>query len=243
MLPLTSGGSYGEAAQASTIGRSLAEYSQRMVQFRHMDFEHALWLMANLCSSPRTAFRTSLYHSRTKHQWARDDPAFVVVLLYLLLIAAISWSLAFPWRTPLEVIGLFAYVAVVDFVLLGGALATTGWWVSNTYLHDRGPESVEWLYAFDVHCNALVPVYLLLYVAQYILLPLLLRPGVVALLLSNALYAVAFSIYYYLTFLGYSELPFLHNCECFFYPVGLVLLAFVLSLLLSLNCTATVTYI
>ena len=55
-----------------------------------------------------------------------------------------------------------------------------------------------------MHCNAFLPVYLLLYVLQYLLLPLLLRPGFVAVLLSNSLYAIAFSIYHYLTFLGYS---------------------------------------
>lgn len=102
-------------------------------------------------------------------------------------------------------ISLYLYVLIVDFFLLGAALSTVGWWLSNNYLHDRGPEYVEWLYAFDVHCNAFVPVYLLLYVLQYLLLPLLLRQGVLALIASNSLYATAFSVYHYLTFLGYSE--------------------------------------
>ena len=237
--------------------QTFAEYAHRIVRFRHMDFEYALWLMANLCLSPRTAFRTTLYHSRTKHQWARDDPAFVVVLLYLLLVAAIAWSLAFAQRTPLEVICLYLYVALVDFLLLGAALASAGWWVSNNYLlSNTAPTSgwggataperkeyVEWLYAFDVHCNALLPVYLLLHVVQYLLLPVLLRPGILPCLLSNSLFAGAFSIYHYLTFLGYSELPFLHRCECFIYPIALVLVAFVLSLPLKFNCSATVAYI
>ena len=75
------------------------------------------------------------------------------------------------------------------------------------------------------------------------LLPLLLRPGILALLLSNALYGAAFSAYHYLTFLGYSELPFLHHCEVFVYPIALIVVALVLSLLVNLNCTATVAYI
>ena len=107
-----------------------AEYIERMMRYRQMDFEYAMWLMANLVISPRTAFRSTLYHSRTTGQWARDDPAFVVLLLYLLLIASVSWSFAFAWRTPLEVLGLFAYVACVDFLLLGLSLSTVGWWLS-----------------------------------------------------------------------------------------------------------------
>jgi hypothetical protein len=239
----------------------LREYAARMLRFRHMDFEYALWFMVNLCFSPRTAFRSTLYHSRTKHQWARDDPAFLMLLLYLLLISAVSWSLAFAQRTPLQILGLFLHVALVDFLLLGVLLSTVGWWFANTYLRDMQParmgvpdwsrggargestDSVEWLYAFDVHCNAFVPMYVLLYPAQYILLPLLQRPGFLPAVLSNALYACAFSLYHHRTFLGYSELPFLQRCECFVYPVALILLAFVLSLPLGLNCTTAVSYI
>ena len=33
---------------------------------------------------------------------------------------------------------------------------------------------VEWLHAFDIHCNAFFPLFLLLYVVQYMLLPILL---------------------------------------------------------------------
>jgi len=223
--------------------QGMRHFMFRMLNHRNMDFEYALWLMVNLCTSPRTAFRTTLYHSRTKHQWARDDPAFLVLLFYLLLIASVAWSLAFTRGTPQQLVGLFLYVALVDFLLFGAALSTVGWWLSNTYLRGRGPETVEWLYAFDVHCNAFVPLYLMLHVGQYLLLPLLLRPGVVALLLSNLLYATAFSVYHYLTFLGYSELPFLHHCECFVYPIAIILLTFALSLLVNVNCTAMVSCI
>lgn len=79
---------------------------------------------------------------------------------------------------------------------------------------------------------------MLLHVLQYLLLPLLLRDGMAAALLSNSLYTAAFSAYHYLTFLGYSELPFLHRCECFIYPVAAIGIAYPLSLLLGLNCTS-----
>ena len=119
------------------------------------------------------------------------------------------------------------------------------------------------LYAFDVHCNAYFPLFILLYgahkralssasaecsaalpprtlytillstrptlcfksyssvrralcallsaVAQFLLSPLLLWRSFVATLLSNALYGAAFSYYHYITFLGYSSLPFLSD--------------------------------
>ena len=48
-------------------------------------------------------------------------------------------------------------------------------------------------------------------VVQFLLSPLLLWQSFVAKVLSNALYAVAFSYYHYITFLGYSALPFLSD--------------------------------
>ena len=50
-------------------------------------------------------------------------------------------------------------------------------------------------------------------VGQFILTPVLLHKGFVPCLLSNALYAAAFSYYHYLSFLGYSALPFLERTE------------------------------
>ena len=288
MLPLYDAGA-GSSSGATTAPRSLIEGFRTNFRYSHMDFEYALWLMFNLCISPRTAFRSTLYHSRTKHQWARDDPAFLVLLLYLLLVACAAWSVALNAFAPAQLLGLFLYHSLIDLLLLGSVLSTIGWWFANNYLHERGSlvqhmqpfmqpfshhigawpnsggtggslsaidsgrgastatarahECVEWLYAFDVHCNAFVPLYVLLHVVQLLLLPLLLRPGFFYALLGNALYAAAFSAYHYLTFLGYSELPFLHRCECFVYPIAIVLLAFVLSLPLGINATQWVVSI
>jgi hypothetical protein len=62
-------------------------------------------------------------------------------------------------------------------------------------------------------------------VLQFVLSPLLLWRSFLSTVLSNILYAVALSYYHYLSFLGYSALPFLEHTEVFLYPiVGIVLL-------------------
>ena len=70
-------------------------------------------------------------------------------------------------------------------------------------------ERVEWLYAFDVHCNGAFVVSMLLHVLQYALLPLLLRQGFLPAAASNTLYALAMSSYCYIVFLG---APHTHIC-------------------------------
>ena len=132
---------------------------------------------------------------------------------------------------------------MVDFLLLGVAIGTAGWLLSNKYLRASVPgghahaveQHVEWLYAFDVHCNAYFPLFLLLHVLQYFLLPLLLSGGFIGCLVSNALYAVALAYYHYVTFLGYNALPFLEHTELFLYPIGVLALLAPLSLLSGFN--------
>lgn len=64
-------------------------------------------------------------------------------------------------------------------------------------------QEVEWLYAFDVHVNAFFCSFLITYVLQYFLLPMLLSKSVFSCVLSNTLYATATIWYAYITHLGY----------------------------------------
>ena len=98
------------------------------------------------------------------------------------------------------------------------------------------------MYCFDIHCNAFFPLFLVLFVLQYFLLPLLLLDSFLALVLSDFLYLSAFSYYYYLTCKGfsgmsYSALPFLAHTEVFLAPVLVFLPLFVVCLLTKINAT------
>ena len=50
---------------------------------------------------------------------------------------------------------------------------------------------------------------------QFVLSPVLLWRSFVSTILANLLYMVALSYYHYLSFLGYSALPFLEHTEVF----------------------------
>ncbi|KNC54723.1 uncharacterized protein AMSG_01573 [Thecamonas trahens ATCC 50062] len=103
----------------------------------------------------------------------------------------------------------------------------------------RSPK-VEWLYAFDIHCNAFFPLFVVLYVVQFALLFLILSNSIVAPLVSNALYVIATLFYYYITFLGYSELSFLSRTNVFLYPAVVFVILFTILTLLQYNISAAV---
>ena len=83
-------------------------------------------------------------------------------------------------------------------------------------------QRAEWAYCFDVHCNSFIPVYLGLYVVQFLFLPLINASGILPLVLSNILYLGSLCGYWYLTFLGYSALPFVSSSSLFLVPIGML---------------------
>lgn len=207
-----------------------------------MDLEYTFWMMMQLCISPKTAYRHTSYQKQTKNQWARDDPAFVLICAALLAIAAAAYCLTFGhgfWRAVVAITS----AVLIDFLVIGVAISTAGWYIANRFLkrrtqHQHAVEQrVEWMYAFDVHCNSYFPLFLLLYVLQFLLSPLLLWRGFVATLLSNGLYVLGLSYYHYLNFLGYSALPFLDRTEVFLWPIALIVLAAPFTILLGFNPT------
>ena len=79
------------------------KYLRRLLKFRQMDFEFAIWQVVHLFIAPQKVFRAFQYRKRkrqifqssqwnlfcfvleTKNQWARDDPAFLVLLMIFLI--------------------------------------------------------------------------------------------------------------------------------------------------------------
>jgi len=220
---------------------SIPEYLKRALRFNLMDFEFALSQMVQLCFAPQSVFRASKHRKLTKNHWSRDDPAFVVLQILFLMCATLAYLFAFS--APLgQIIKFIVWEVLVHYLLFGMSIATLTWYLSNKYLLTRGlshstKQEVEWLHAFDIHCNAFFPLFLMLYVVQYMLLPILLTSSFLPRVLSNALYAVSFSYYFYITFVGFLELPILGKQEYFLYPVGLIVVCFVLSIIFPFNAT------
>ncbi|EQC34379.1 hypothetical protein SDRG_08150 [Saprolegnia diclina VS20] len=226
---------------------AVPEYFARMVDYRQMDLEATYYQMVTLCIAPSKVYKSAYYRKQTKNRWARDDPAFAVIQVLFLFVASLAWTVAFEKTSSLGF--LLICDVIVEWLVLGVLLSTASWWVANTFLRLSPPgiasdtffveQSVEWQYAFDIHCNGFFVLFLLVHVVQFLLVPLLVADTFVSLLMANTLYALACGSYFYITFLGYMALPFLHNTERFLYPVvavgGLYVASLVLSIVLGVN--------
>lgn len=215
------------------------KYLRRILKYRHMDFEFAIWQMLYLCISPRKVYRNFHYHKQTKDQWARDDPAFLVVLSIWLCVS----SIGFAFALKLHFLGFFKFllwVVFVDCIGVGLIIASLCWFFCNRYLristaYNAG-QQVEWAYAFDVHLNAFFPLLLILHVIQLFCMQIIIdHPLFISRFIGNSLWLIALVYYIYISFLGYSALPFLRSTVVILYPVLLVVVAYIVSLAVGWN--------
>ncbi|XP_077211602.1 uncharacterized protein LOC143846890 isoform X2 [Tasmannia lanceolata] len=216
MLPTVSKGRTPSNVRPNPV---FPQYLRRIIKWQQMDIEYSFWQMLHLCTSPKVVYQHTKYHKQTKNQWARDDPAFVVICSLLLVVAASAYCAAYDDSVAHAVFTILS-VVIFQFLVIGVILATCCW-----------------LYAFDVHCNSFFPVFVVLYVIQYFVSPLLVAHGFIPLLLSNLLFMAAVSYYHYLNFLGYDVLPFLDKTTFFLYPIGFLIILSPLLILSGFNPT------
>ena len=181
---------------------ALPQYLRRTTRFSQMDMEYTFSQMVYLCKSPSEVYKLVKWRKQTKNQWARDDPGFVVIQMLMITASTMAYWLGFGGGA--QSFGLVPLLLWSYFQVLGvGALvATAGSAVANRYMridlrHGQHTveQKVEWLYAFDIHCNSFFPLFLLLHVVQYFLSPALIGQGFVAAILSNTLYSAAYLAY------------------------------------------------
>jgi len=164
------------------------QYFTRATSLDQMDMQAALDQMRTILSfAPQRVYKTSYYRKQTKNHWARDDPAFAVLEIMFISVASVAYCIAFKQPNLIASTITFALQHIVGvFVGCGAIIATIGQVVANAYLshhvHGNGSGSggagggqertglsshhvqqrVEWMYAFDIHCNAFLPLFVML---------------------------------------------------------------------------------
>lgn len=79
-------------------------------------------------------------------------------------------------------------------------------------------EELEFGFCFDVALRAYLPLFLDLYILQFVLLPLLASHATPAVLLANSLHVVAYAHALYVNWLGYANLTFLSSTHLVLVP-------------------------
>jgi hypothetical protein len=145
----------------------VTQYMQRMMDIRQMDVQATFDQMRTIVSSrPASVYKTAYYRKQTKNHWFRDDPAFVAIQCILLIISSIVYSVAFR-ISILGAISFLFYTVLWNFLFMGIIISTACREIANRHLTTHSSsfnvrQQVEWLFAFDIHCNSFFTVFVLL---------------------------------------------------------------------------------
>jgi len=203
-----------------------------------MDFEFGSWQMLHLLIAPQKVYRNFQYRKQTKDQFARDDPAFLVLLAGLLCVTSCCFGFVLGLSLP-DTLKLLTWIVVIDCIGSGLLIATGLWWFSNRYLRTVSTNDVEWAYAFDVHLNSFVPLLIVLHGVQLIFVSIIKQTWFLSILVGNTFWLVSLSYYFYITFLGYSALNFLRKTTIFLMPMVPIALIYLFSLMVGWNFTSS----
>ncbi|CAF9929067.1 MAG: hypothetical protein ALECFALPRED_004240 [Alectoria fallacina] len=177
----------------------------------------------------------------TKNTWHRPDPSFTYLLSFFMLLTGIAWGIAYTTSVSatvrLTILFVFVHFLAVSLLVAAAAFFLVGRLLGpgiaglpgrrrqqGLFTQAGEGEQLEFGYCFDVAIRAFFPVWVWLYVMQFILWPLIARDNWVSMFFGNTLYLVALGYYTVICFLGYNALPFLHHTElllspCFVYAI------------------------
>ena len=234
-------------AHSTSSGPRLPRIIKRALKFPSMDFELAVWEMTSLLIRPKSVFRTIYYHKQTKNTWHRPDPSFTYLLSFFLVLTGVAWGLAYAQNVGGVIKVAFGFV-LGHFLAGSLAVATIAYFLVGrllgpgvpglpgrrrglfTSINGDGGEQLEFGYCFDVAIRAFLPVWVLLYVVQFFLMPIIAKEYWLGLFVGNSLYLVAGGYYAVITFLGYNALPFLQHTELLLAPVPIMAILWFISL-------------
>ncbi|KAI7715735.1 UNC-50 family protein [Hortaea werneckii] len=235
-------------------------FFRRLFKFTSMDFETAVWEMINLIIAPKKVFRNIYYHVQTyippfkdshsgtvmltrnpetKNSYHRADPAFTYLLSLFFWLTGLAWGLAYADGFGRAVKISFAFVL---FHLLGSSVivSTLMYFLVGKVLGKRrqglfgppngGEEELEFGYCFDVSIRAFTPIWVFLYVLQFLLMPLIAQDYWVSNFFGNTMFLLALSYYFIIIFLGFNALPFLSRTEVLLVPIPILVILWVISL-------------
>ena len=195
---------------------SMIDYLKKMIHIRQIDY-YLAYTNILYCFKPKEINETAKIRKHLKNKYARDDPGFLIILILNLFISSVCYSIAFGHLSPVYIFNIF-------FIQTFLILFTTGILISlvckividryfrNDEIGTNKEQKIEYVYAFDIHCNSFVPLYFFSGVIPFCLLPLVNgNGGFLQVLISNGLTFIGVLYYFYVTFMGYFSLPFVRK--------------------------------
>ena len=148
-----------------------------MCRYKQMDFDLAIFLMVNSLKSPAKLYQHTKRLKQVRNQWHRDDPCLVTAISVLLFIIGIIYGIVLKQEFLTGYVYLGVKFVFMHFVGSGIIMASLCKWIAEKYMMKSEKKavhsvvnSIETMYAFDIHCNSFFPLFVFSYTIQVIYL-------------------------------------------------------------------------
>ena len=192
---------------------SFLDYLKKMIHIRQIDY-YLTYTNILYCFKPKEINETAKIRKHLKNKYARDDPGFLIILILNLFVSSLCYSLTFGHMNIFFILNIFFIQAFILLFTSGVFIALFCKIIIDKYFRNNeignGKEhKIEYVYAFDIHCNSFVPMYFFTSIVPFCILPLVNgSKGFIRILISNTLIFIGISYYLYVTFMSYFSLPF-----------------------------------
>lgn len=232
-------------SEINSAYQKLRRYFRRIFKFEQMDFQFALWQMFYLLIAPQKLTKVFRARKNFKSQYARDDPAFLILFAGALTFTSIGFAIMLDYSF-IQFVKFLLVEIFVDCIGIGVLIATTLWYITNKFLKPKNlPQDVEWGFAFDIHLNAFFPPLILLHFLLLIFYNLFLQHevgklGAVAIVFGNSFWLAAAIYYVYITFLGYNSMQIIKNVHVFLTPIPWLVIMYLVTIYQGFNISSAV---
>ncbi|MCQ2818847.1 MAG: unc-50 family protein [archaeon] len=219
---------------------SMMDFFKKMIHVKQIDYYMAFTNIL-YCFKPKEINETAKVRKHLKNKYSRDDPGFLIILILDLFISSICYSMVYGHFNPFFIFNIFFIQTFLMLFTSGILIALVCKVVIDKYFRNdeigTGKEQrVEYLYAFDIHCNSFVPFYFFTAVIPFCLLPIVNGKGnFLKCFISNTLTCIGVLYYFYVTFLAYFALPFVRKNKFVTLTIWPILGFFVFMSILKVN--------
>ena len=215
---------------------SFIDYLKKIYHIRQIDY-YLAYLNIIYCFKPKELIEMSKMRKHLKNKYGRDDPGFLLLIIIYILISSISYSITFGIYNPFKIFNIFFIQTFVFLITFGLIISMISKIIIDKYFNNSTTnQNIEFIYAFDIHCNGFVPMYAFCSIIPFIFIGITSKDNfMIETLFTNSSLCIGILYYSYVTFISYFSLPFVRKNKFVTLGIWPIIFTFLIATLCNFN--------
>ncbi len=215
---------------------SFIDYLKKIYHIRQIDY-YLAYLNIIYCFKPKELIEMSKMRKHLKNKYGRDDPGFLLLVIIYIFISSISYSITFRIYNPFKIFNIFFIQTFVFLITFGLIISMISKIIIDKYFNNStSNQNIEFIYAFDIHCNGFVPMYTFCSIIPFIFIGITSKDNyMIEILFTNSSLCIGILYYSYVTFISYFSLPFVRKNKFVTLGIWPIIFTFLIATLCNFN--------